>query len=349
VSAGRVEIRTGLEVSMSFQTEFNDKTDIIYGIGEWISRYIIFKTDGKQYGKQDTVPRAELDAAHKLKAESFFAINTFNLAISGAQYRQANGSLTTTLGTATGTADDAKAAAYAGTIARSPVYGPGSTTGDVAAKFDKLKKSNASLAPTDQQAVNAAAKDLAIRRSSKFGIAYVVERLNGKVHYILDGVDMSVVLDKKTVTNSSGYDKIPIVSSELRYLFRNWSRFKSTGKVLFWKDYKTCPAPWVAASASDLAGWAEYALDRLQKHLAALSSDAAWQDDVKQLKLGNRQTATRLRANIGKLRGGDLRQHANAESFLKTLDDRISSPKNIIEFFHSIPPGLVNKEHTLPT
>ena len=334
-------------VVMGFRDEFDDTKDIIYGIGEWISRYILYFDEDTKY--RGPIPADKWNKAHEKKATGFFAINTFNLAISGAQYRKLNDDVTTRLGTATGTVADALAADYVATLQKSPVYGPGSTTGKVAALAPKLRKSNVGVDVTNQQAVQGAARDLAIRRSSKFGIAYVVERLDGKVHYILDGVDMAVVLDKSTMTNrSTGIEKVPIVTSELRYLFRNWSRFKDTGKVLFWKNYAKVDPPWVSGSANELVGWATYALDRIQKHLAGLSADATWKTQVARLRLGDATVAQNLRANVGALKSADPAQRRTATTFLAQVDAQIKSPRGIITFFHSIPCALVNKEHTLP-
>ena len=132
----------------------------------------------------------------------------------------------------------------------------------------KLIKSNASIVETTDRAIlEAAHKDMIIRRGCKFGIAYITENLKGKVYYALDEITSLSVTDKTNFTNDFiNAPKLPICTTELRYLFRNWQRY--IGKVSFMKikEIKTVIsvyAPW--DQPEYIAGWASYALDRIAK------------------------------------------------------------------------------------
>lgn len=74
-----------------------------------------------------------------------------------------------------------------------------------------------------------------IRKACKFGVDHFTGA--GIIHYLIDGIDLNFVLDKTRVSG-----KMPICSSELRHIFKNWNQLE--GKVLFYIDGKQCPAPW---------------------------------------------------------------------------------------------------------
>jgi hypothetical protein len=102
---------------------------------------------------------------------------------------------------------------------------------------------------------------VAIRRACKFGIEYVAKSA-GTVHYALDGIVMPEVLAKKTYPLFGGHVGVPITTSELRFMFRQWRNLgprAAQGRLLFYRAYATCDAPWV----SDPAQWLPYA-----QHLA---------------------------------------------------------------------------------
>ena len=322
---------------MDFKDTFTEANDIIYGIGAWITRYIIYYLHNQKYLPGTKIPDNLWSEAHQKKEQSHFAINTFNTFISSSTYQSNTG----TLAMALGTASVGKNQAYATAIQQSPNLSPKTTEKATPDQLQSLQKSNRSLkSDSNQSEVYAAAKDLAIRRSSKFGIEHVTETLNGKVHYILDEVDMSVVLDKKDIQNTSGYTKMPIVSSELRYLFRNWNRYKGSGKVIFWKEFKDCKAPWDTA---DKEKWAMYALDRLLKYIKQVQKDDEWKEELAVKDLAKQKT--RVKLNVEKLLGNDAKKKSNAHSFLQSLDANLQTADDIIKYFHSIPYSLVNKEH----
>lgn len=132
-----------------------------------------------------------------------------------------------------------------------------------------LAKGNAEIsdegfATTDDPKVIQAAQVLAIRRACKFGIEYVTQIKSGIVHYVLDAINMRSVIDKSTEKLWAGTTGVPITTSELRYLFRNWYRLKSLasdGKIIFWTNDYEVPAPW-EANPKD---WLDYAKRRLEK------------------------------------------------------------------------------------
>ena len=106
-----------------------------------------------------------------------------------------------------------------------------------------------------------------VRRSCKFGIQYVTEILQGgaKVHFILDYMPSEdVILGKKKLDDKgkeSKQGRVPITVSELRFVFRNWSRLQS--RIIFYKHLqKQAFAPWEI----NPAGWKKYALERYEKY-----------------------------------------------------------------------------------
>lgn len=109
------------------------------------------------------------------------------------------------------------------------------------------------------------AKNLAVRRACKFGIEYVTSMVgDAKVHYVLDRINLGEVVDKRprlltTTTSSAG---IPITTSELRYLFRTWHRFRGRDRVIFYHHGQSTQAPW--ERRPDL--WVPYARQRVHKY-----------------------------------------------------------------------------------
>jgi hypothetical protein len=91
---------------------------------------------------------------------------------------------------------------------------------------------------------------LAIRRACKFGIGLVAtdpQFAGAKVHFILDGLDMTEVATKGT--RSSAQTKGPakvavsITVSELRYVYRNWGQLSN--KVILYVNLIPVAAPWL--------------------------------------------------------------------------------------------------------
>jgi hypothetical protein len=111
---------------------------------------------------------------------------------------------------------------------------------------------------------------LAIRRACKFGIEDAVTRRRCRVHYVLDTITMQDVIDKKTFDLYSGGKGVPITTSELRFLFRNWNKYRGTGKIIFYRNFNECDPPWTSEA---LPGWAAYALHLLDKNKPALGAN----------------------------------------------------------------------------
>jgi hypothetical protein len=318
---------------MSFKDTFDPNTDLIYGIGAWISRYIINYDSGgkKKYQKKDKISQGEWDAAHRRKEEDCFAINTFNMAITNAQYA---------LNTGTISVSNVGDSAYMDEIQQTK-YGTGSTIGNASGLEAKLRKGNRNLSMGSPGEVCAAAKDLAIRRSSKFGIKYAVANLRGTVHYILDEIEPSVLLAKSTITNTSGYEKIPICTSEIRYLFRNWKRYGGSGKVVFWENYAVTAAPWASAVMQHKVGWAEYALHRMWKYRTKVQGVASLQ----KFGTAKQKDFNQLIANVQKFLENNLQKQQNASNFIKGwFGEDVTTPNDIIRVFHTLDGNLVNED-----
>jgi hypothetical protein len=134
------------------------------------------------------------------------------------------------------------------------------------AQDTSLLKGNANYAGkanATQQETAKAAHVLAIRRSCKYGIEYITTKSGGiNVHYILDGITMSQVVNKQTLQLWTATVGVPITTSELRYIFRNWGRFKNRNTLHFYENDNTTQAPWLRQP--DL--WAAYANARVQKY-----------------------------------------------------------------------------------
>ncbi len=86
---------------------------------------------------------------------------------------------------------------------------------------------------------------LAIRRACKFGIAMVASDMafaGCKVHFVLDGQELQQVAQKTPRVGYGGRTAVSITTSEVRYVFRNWDKLKST--VTFYVNLKSVAAPW---------------------------------------------------------------------------------------------------------
>ena len=241
-----------------FIDEFEIKKDIIYGRGYAINAYIQAlqkkKKFNEDYSKEHNAYKnngGKKDFFSWIKENHFFAINTYNRNLNDAEY--------------VGTYEN-KFNKYNETLK----------------KIDQTKfiKSNVSIKQfmDDKDVTEAAYKDMIIRRGCKFGIKYITENLSGKVYYALDGITSDSVTNKENFFNKSlRGKKLPICTTELRYLFRNWQHYKD--KVIFMKITGDIPedirgwvgtpeavkAPW--EDSINLDGWASYALDRIAKEM----------------------------------------------------------------------------------
>jgi hypothetical protein len=97
---------------------------------------------------------------------------------------------------------------------------------------------------------------LAIRRASKYGVSFFSSK--SVLFYVLDGLDLAAIANKQVIQN-----KIPICTSELRYIFRNWHYFKARATLVFVRKFELCMAPW----DENPAQWAPYADALVKKYL----------------------------------------------------------------------------------
>jgi len=240
-----------------------NRGDMLYGIGPEITRYL-----NRLYGSQ-------IDA-HSYKEKRYAAINTYNTSLKSGNFKAQGTTVTVTAPTS----NNQFKSHYANALNTHAKYAPSTVSGDLSADpklLAALKKGRSTLSTASETSdIAAAAKELAIRRSCKFGIDYAIT-LPAYIHYILDGMDMKKVANKdlfdKTISVNNqniSFKKMSICTSELRFLFRNWQRIKATNRVLFYWEYKTTPAPWeddVGYPAS-MVLWADYAHHRVEKALA---------------------------------------------------------------------------------
>jgi hypothetical protein len=97
--------------------------------------------------------------------------------------------------------------------------------------------------------------NFAVRRACKFLMYDTVERDNANIAYALDGMDLGLVARRGARALGSGSMKVPVCTSEIRELFRNWDRFKDY--VKFFEDFQEVDAPWERTADIDI--WADYA------------------------------------------------------------------------------------------
>jgi hypothetical protein len=117
-----------------------------------------------------------------------------------------------------------------------------------------------------------AAQIAAVRKGCKFGIEYISCFRGATVHYALDGIDMAKVIGKETHA-LLGTTGVPITTSELRYLFREWGRYRDSTNLIFYNLMDEVKAPWVVNPDP----WLPYAKQRVDKYRATLQNKSAGQ------------------------------------------------------------------------
>lgn len=249
-----------------FERMFDPYKDVIYGLSNWRDRYIdrwIEQQKREAGEKGEPFDRAKLEERARK-----FLINYYNKPI--LEINPINKY------TQYGTISEIAVRNYIEQLEKTS-YKPSSVRDD--ASVPRISKGDINI-PTDKQALSTyyknnqevvilAAQALAIRRACKFGIEYISQIKGGTVHYVLDGIDMSNVVGKKTTRLWTGTTGIPITTSELRYLFRNWYRLKeleAQHKIIFWKNYVRFDSPW----HTNPQEWMEYAKQRIDKRRAGL-------------------------------------------------------------------------------
>ncbi|MGA7341066.1 MAG: hypothetical protein WBE72_11065 [Terracidiphilus sp.] len=286
-----------------FETSFQPDNDVVYGTGDWIHVYLynfwftwpyanptLLNIDDKSgvYGFRSLNPydpsaadRVDQVTASAHNKYGINVINNYNLPIKSNIFKadKTGGQP----GVKPGKAPEVPKQdsrfeqlhydEYFRCLETSVGYGPGSLMKSAAELKDALKKyqqaDTLNLAlPKTADKLPGIVVDIAIRRSCKFGIHYFVERKNARLHYILDGMNIQAIVDKDRMLNSSTQlNKVPICTSEIRYIFRHWNRLGPTGRLLFYTDFDKVGAPWVNAKhMGTWPSWADYAIARLGKH-----------------------------------------------------------------------------------
>jgi hypothetical protein len=112
---------------------------------------------------------------------------------------------------------------------------------------------------------------ISIRRACKFGIEFfATSAAQGKVHYVLDGITIQEVVNKTEyglfgsgVSAQQNRTGVPITTSELRYLFRNWFSFSASqrNRIFFYRLARAVEPPWI----ENPGPWLDYARHRIGK------------------------------------------------------------------------------------
>jgi hypothetical protein len=145
------------------------------------------------------------------------------------------------------------------------------------AKGDDRLASATGTATLSAQQLAALRLHLAVRRACKFGIEYISRQREVIVHYILDGIKSEDVVNKTSYGVMGGTKGLPITTSEIRYMFRNWFDLKNQAierKIMFYNDQAEVRAPWYDAPTL----WLPYAQHRVDKYTRA-NPRLGWTED----------------------------------------------------------------------
>lgn len=165
--------------------------------------------------------------------------------------------------------------------------------------------------------------DAMIRRSCKF-LLYDAIRQGRRVVYLLDDLDLDKVAylsgksgipDDARIVGGPSDGKVPICTTEIREIFRNWDYFRAYLK--FFKDFREAAPPWAAVHGKERE-WAAYANHRARALLSSTHPLSTTQ-----------------------------RGHLQA-----CCDQHATSPAQAIESFHLARPSLYSKGaavHTVTT
>ena len=286
-----------------FETSFNPKEDVIYGTGDWIHVYLynfwftwpygyreLRSITDKSYpfgyrslneydpGDPDKVDKVT-EAAHNKYGTN--VINNYNLPIKSNIFKgQKTPGAPSVVAGKTPVVPNQKSRAeflhyeeYFRCLETSVGYGPGSlmkSASELAGalgKYEQADKLNLTAAKTAEK-LPGIVMDIAIRRSCKYGIHFFVEKKAAQLHYILDGMDIQAIVDRKRMLNSSTkLHKVPICTSEIRYIFRHWNRLAASKRLWFYDKFNKVAAPWNNDThMGTWPSWADYAISRAGKH-----------------------------------------------------------------------------------
>lgn len=257
-----------------FRDEFRPKFDVLYGISEWRDKYLdSWIAQEKQRLGQAAQVLLELE---EVATKSL--INYYNRPISYLEAKSITAKnvadlITANVNHVSGARvyiSELLASRYSPALVRENDSIRSMPKNDNRVPGTETAFIQAFKNPATKQMVVDAALYLAIRRACKFGIEYVMEFKDGAIHYVLDGITMADVVSKAEMPiNMAAQTGVPITTSELRYIFRNWYWFKDKvdqyNGLIFWRGYNRTMPPWV----NEPAPWIPYAAHRVNKYRAA--------------------------------------------------------------------------------
>ena len=222
----------------------------------------------------ETFPETYDDKVHDRLEKSGVYINSYNEPITSADFRDLDR-------IRMGQAGNVRITAYLASLQRTKyaVDKIGAATLRSLIKGDDTLKDATGMDAIPKEDHAALIQLAAVRRACKFGIEYISQRSDSVVHYILDEIIAKDVVDQTTYSNFLGKKGVPITTSELRFLFRNWYHLKYRAmnkRLYFYKDQKFVRAPWYG----DPALWLPYALYRVEKFEAANPRPPVRQDNL---------------------------------------------------------------------
>jgi hypothetical protein len=275
-----------------FENSFNPSTDVIYGTGLWIHIYLYNYYFRWPYGypeiRKDDLrlsvkfPKGEYESQMAAAHDKYGlnVINLYNEPITPKSFNVSNdkkvgkpnfGQVNQKDKTTEKLAQD-----YFDSLVSCKHYGPESVEGQITERLIRsLKKYQDSSSLNFSQNLSGKGSkkiafdlyDVCIRRSCKFGIYYFTGIKSAKLHYILDEMDIGAIVNKSTMKNETTQkSKVPICTSEVRYIFRHWNSLRN-GSVYFYLDFQLCPSPWEHDKwKQHFPDWARYAESRVQKY-----------------------------------------------------------------------------------
>jgi hypothetical protein len=274
-----------------FENTFDSKRDVIYGTGLWIHIYLYNYYFTWPYGYREIRERdlrlhvkfpkgeyeSQMAAAHGKYGLN--VINIYNEPIKSNSFTVGGKAVTKAPLEKVLRKDKNMAdltGEYRDSLVKCSHYGPDSLVGDIEDRLLKSLKKYETSGSLDfsQKLSNKNAKkvafdlyDVCIRRSCKFGIHYFTGIKKARLHYILDGMDIGTIVDKSMMKNeSTNKKKVPICTSEVRYIFRHWNALRD-GSVCFYLDFQMCEPPWEDDKwKKHLPDWARYAESRVAKY-----------------------------------------------------------------------------------
>lgn len=284
---------------MHFKDAFNTNVDVIYGTGLWIHIYLYNYYFGwgpgqTPIGKADidfTLPPGQFDPLMSKAHDKYGTnvINVYNEPIHTKSYSVDKDTKTVaapSLKPVKATHDpqtQTLANDYLTALKACKHLGPDSVKGAIddrlvraLRKYDKLGTADFGKATLSGKVAGQVAYtlyDVAIRRSCKYGVFYFTHVKHSTLHYILDEMDIGTIVDKDMLKNdSTNAKKVPICTSELRYIFRHWNQLKD-GTLVFYDRYQRCGAPWADQKwQAHRVGWADYAIARVTKYRGRITA-----------------------------------------------------------------------------